>query len=56
VEPLQLKGRFLALPANIRLAWKLLVVTNALAYNKGMLFATIKSEGPRDHSHIENLK
>ncbi len=56
MEPLQSKGRFLDLPAHIRLGWKWIVVTNALAYNKGMLFATIKSEGPRDKSHIENLK
>ncbi len=38
-----LKGRFLALPANIRLGWKGLPGTNVLAYNKKLYLTAVKS-------------
>jgi hypothetical protein len=37
-----LEGRFLALPANIRLGWKGLSVTNTLAYYKHTIDIVIK--------------
>ncbi len=38
-----LKGRLLALPPNIRLGWKWLPVTKAIAYINAVLITTAKS-------------